>query len=65
MDMKLSDKTIDLLENFSSINQSILVKRTNSYYFCDEEHPREANIDENFEKDFGIYDLPRFLTVLG
>ena len=27
MDMKLSDKTIDLLENFSSINQSILVKK--------------------------------------
>ena len=27
MDMKLSEKTIDLLENFSSINQSILVKK--------------------------------------
>ena len=67
MDMKLSDKTIDLLENFSSINQSILVKKGTK--------PRtisvmknilaEAEVDENFEKDFGIYDLPQFLNGVG
>ena len=67
MDMKLSDKTIDLLENFSSINQSILVKkgtklRTSSVM---KNILAEANIDENFEKDFGIYDLPQFLNGVG
>ena len=67
MDMKLSDKTIDLLENFSSINQSILVKKGTKLRTISvmKNILAEANIDENFEKDFGIYDLPQFLNGVG
>ena len=64
MDMKLSEKTIDLLENFSSINQSILVKKGSKLRTMSvmKNILAEADVDENFEKDFGIYDLPQFLN---
>ena len=64
MDMKLSEKTINLLENFSSINQSILVKRGSKLRtICVMKNIlAEADVDENFERDFGIYDLPQFLN---
>lgn len=67
MDMKLSEKTIDLLENFSSINQSILVKKGTKLRTISvmKNILAEADIDENFEKDFGIYDLPQFLNGVG
>ena len=67
MDMKLSEKTIDLLENFSSINQSILVKKGSKLRTISvmKNILAEADIDENFEKDFGIYDLPQFLNGVG
>ena len=62
--MKLSEKTIDLLENFSSINQSILVKKGSKLRTISvmKNILAEAEVDENFEKDFGIYDLPQFLN---
>ena len=64
--MKLSDKTILLLKNFSSINQSILFKagtklRTMSVM---KNILAEAPIDEELPKDFGIYDLNQFLNGL-
>ena len=67
MDMKLSDKTIDLLENFSSINQSILVKKGTKLRTISvmKNILAEADVDESLEKDFGIYDLPQFLNGVG
>jgi hypothetical protein len=67
VDMKLSEKTIDLLENFSSINQSILVKKGTKLRTISvmKNILAEAEVDENFEKDFGIYDLPQFLNGVG
>ena len=64
MDMKLSDKTISLLENFSSINQSILVKKGSKLRTISvmKNILAEAEVDENFERDFGIYELPQFLN---
>ena len=64
MDMKLSEKTIDLLENFSSINQSILVKKGSKLRTISvmKNILAEAEVEENFEKDFGIYDLPQLLN---
>ena len=64
MDMKLSEKTINLLENFSSINQSILVKKGSKLRTMSvmKNILAEADVDENFERDFGIYDLPQFLN---
>ena len=62
--MKLSEKTINLLENFSSINQSILVKKGSKLRTMSvmKNILAEADVDENFERDFGIYDLPQFLN---
>tara|TARA_B100000029_G_scaffold497141_1_gene564373 strand:+ start:1243 stop:1917 length:675 start_codon:yes stop_codon:yes gene_type:complete len=64
MDMKLSEKTISLLENFSSINQSILVKKGSKLRTISvmKNILAEADVDEEFERDFGIYDLPQFLN---
>ena len=62
--MKLSEKTISLLENFSSINQSILVKKGSKLRTISvmKNILAEAEVDENFDRDFGIYDLPQFLN---
>jgi hypothetical protein len=64
--MKLSDKTLTLLKNFSSINQSILFKQGNSLRTISvmKNILAEAKIPENIPKDFGIYDLTQFLNGL-
>jgi hypothetical protein len=64
--MKLSDKTLTLLKNFSSINQSILFKEGNSLRTISvmKNILAEAIIDEEIPKDFGIYDLNQFLNGL-
>jgi len=64
--MKLSNETIDVLKNFSTINQNILVKegtqlRTMSTM---KNILAEASVTEVFPRDFGIYDLNEFLGVL-
>tara|TARA_A100001201_G_scaffold86709_1_gene76396 strand:+ start:793 stop:1455 length:663 start_codon:yes stop_codon:yes gene_type:complete len=61
--MKLSDKTINLLKNFSDINQSILFKKGNKLRTISvmKNILAEADIPEDFPKDFGIYDLNQFL----
>ena len=64
--MKLSDKTLTLLKNFSGINQSILFKQGNSLRTISvmKNILAEATIDEELPKDFGIYDLNQFLNGL-
>lgn len=61
--MKLSEKTISILKNFSSINSSILFKRGNQLRTISvmKNIYAEAVVTENFPKDFGVYDLPQFL----
>jgi hypothetical protein len=65
--MKLSDNTLSLLKNFSTINTSILFKagtklRTMSVM---KNILAEATITEELPKDFGIYDLGQFLNGMG
>ena len=65
--MKLSDSTLSLLKNFSTINQSILFKagsklRTISVM---KNILAEATISEELPQDFGIYDLGQFLNGMG
>ena len=65
MTMKLSESTVNLLKNFSTINQSILIKegtklRTISVM---KNILVEANVSEEFPRDFGIYDLTSSLMV--
>lgn len=64
--MKLSDKTLNLLKNFSSINQSILFKEGNNLRTISvmKNILAEATIEEELPKDFGIYDLNQFLNGL-
>ena len=64
--MKLSDSTVNLLKNFSNINQSILFKKGNSLRTISvmKNILAEATINEELPKDFGIYDLNQFLNGL-
>ena len=64
--MKLSDKTISVLKNFSSINQSILFKEGNKLRTISvmKNILAEATVTEEFIKDFGVYDLNQFLNGL-
>lgn len=61
--MKLSERTIQILKNFSTINQSILVRPGNVLKTVTSLKTvfAKATVDETFEKEFAIYDLPRFL----
>ena len=64
--MKLSDSTLSLLKNFSSINQSILFKEGSKLRTISvmKNILAEATINEEFARDFGIYDLNQFLNGL-
>ena len=64
--MKLSQKTITLLKNFSDINQSILFKKGTSLRTISvmKNVLAEATINEDLPTDFGIYDLSQFLNGL-
>lgn len=64
--MKLSDNTVEVLKNFSNINQGLVVKpgkilRTIS---ANKAILAEAHIDEEFKQEFGIYDLNKTLGLL-
>ena len=65
--MKLSESTLSLLKNFSTINQSILFKQGHKLRTISvmKNILAEATIDEELPKDFGIYDLNQFLNGLG
>jgi len=65
--MNLSDKTLTILKNFAGINNSILVKEGNQLRTISiaKNILAEAQIDEDFPREFGIYDLNQFLNGLG
>ena len=64
--MKLSESTLSLLKNFSTINQSILFKKGTKLRTISvmKNILAEATITEEFPKDFGIYDLNQYLNGL-
>jgi len=64
--MKLSDNTLSILKNFAGINQSILFKEGNNLRTISvmKNILAEATVEEEFPKDFGIYDLNQFLNGL-
>ncbi len=64
--MKLSDSTLSLLKNFSTINQSILFKQGTKLRTISvmKNILAEATISEELPRDFGIYDLGQFLNGL-
>jgi len=64
--MKLSEKTLTTLKNFAGINNSILVKQGNKLRTISvaKNILAEAQINEEFSRDFAIYDLNQFLNGL-
>ena len=64
--MNLSDKTLTVLKNFAGINNSILVKEGNQLRTISvaKNILAEAYIEEDFPRQFGIYDLNQFLNGL-
>ena len=65
--MKFSDNTITILKNFAGINNSILVKKGTKLRTISiaKNILAEANVSEQFSRDFAIYDLNEFLNGLG
>ena len=61
--MNLSSDTVNVLKNFSGINQNILVKPGNKIQTIStmKNILAEAEVSEKFEDEFAIYDLPEFL----
>jgi len=57
--MELNDGTLQVLKNFSGINQNILIKQGNTLKTISEARNvlARATLKEDFTKDFGIYDL--------
>ena len=64
--MKLSDNTVALLKNFAGINNSILVKQGTKLRTISvaKNILAEAEVKEDFPRDFAIYDLNQFLNGL-
>jgi len=64
--MKLSDKTVSVLKNFSSINQSLFFSEGNKLRTISVMRNilSEAEVEEEFTKEFGIYDLNQFLQTM-
>ena len=64
--MKISENTISILRNFSDINANILFTpgKTLQTMSTMKNIMAKADVEENFESEFGIYDLPEFLRAL-
>lgn len=64
--MKLSKDTIDVLKNFSGINDGIVFRKGNVLRTCDAQKQvlAETTISEDIPSEFGIFDLHRFLSAL-
>jgi len=64
--MKLSDNSLTILKNFAGINNSILVKQGTRLRTISvaKNILAEADITEEFPRDFAVYDLNQFLNGL-
>lgn len=64
--MELSESTLSVLKNFSGINQNILIREGSTIKTISEARNvlAAAEVQETFNKDFGIYDLNEFINVL-
>lgn len=65
--MELNETTVDILKNFSGINQNLLVQEGNNIKTISEARNVVATavVAEEFPNKFGIYDLNEFIGVLG
>ena len=65
--MQLSENTISVLKNFSTINPNLVFKQGNQVKTISvaKNILATATINETIPKEFGIYDLNEFLSVVG
>ena len=64
--MKISGNTLEVLQNFSSINNGITVQTGNEIKTIS---PMKnifgrATLSDNFTSEFSVYDLPEFLATI-
>tara|TARA_R110001592_G_scaffold236585_1_gene494907 strand:+ start:1795 stop:2466 length:672 start_codon:yes stop_codon:yes gene_type:complete len=64
--MKLSDETVKVLKNFTTINQSLLFSAGNTIKTMSAQKTviSKVKLQESFPFEFGIYDLNQFIGVL-
>ena len=64
--MELSENTLQVLKNFSTINQNVIIRSGNTIKTISEARNvlATAVVDVEFPQDVGIYDLNEFLGVL-
>ena len=64
--MKLSNNTLAILSNFSNINSNIYVRVGNILRTVSiaGDISASATVEETFEHEFAIYELPQFLKGL-
>ena len=64
--MKLNQTTQDILKNFSEINTNILIKPGSELNTIStmKNILAKATINDSFDREFGIYDLNEFLSVV-
>ena len=64
--MKLSNETVSVLKNFSTINQNLVIKSgsTITTMSAMKNIVAKADVKEDFPQDFAIYDLNEFLSVI-
>jgi hypothetical protein len=64
--MKLSENTVNVLKNFSSINTALWFKSGNTLRTISPFKTvlAEAVVDETIPSDFGVYDLHQLLSIL-
>ena len=64
--MQISKRTLGILKNFASINQSILIEEGNTIETISniKDVYAKVEVDETFPVTFAIYDLNEFLACL-
>ena len=62
--MKLSEHTVEVLKNFATINQNLIIKEgsTLTTMSAMKNIVAKAEVEESFEKEVAIYDLNEFLA---
>ena len=64
--MKLSEQTVSILKNFSTINQNLVIKEGSeiSTMSAMKNIVSKSKVDETFPVEFAIYDLNEFLSAM-
>ena len=64
--MKLSEQTVSILKNFSTINQNLVIKEGSeiSTMSAMKNIVSKSEVEEPFPVEFAIYDLNEFLSAM-